>query len=193
MTYWFGRVSRLRHRHYGSTIEGVAVVVVITALLVTSGTRAAWIAAAIGQSLMFVPTVMQIRHRWGPPCAECVRVMPLNPGESAREPGRSRRALRAFHAGTETLPRFFLGVAVALVLLVLGTRWFYTVLGMDGAAAWSNVFLSLGLGYTATVNWLTRTHNRLGPWCPYCDDEDGDEDEEPAVDPSGGRGRPAPV
>lgn len=193
MTYWFKRAAKLRHRHYGDVLEAVLVGVLIVALFATYGTDAGVGVVLVAQYLIVVPQVMQRRHRKGPHCLECVREMPLNPAESAREPGRARRGLRAFHAMTGTLPRFWLGAVLTLTLWVLGAGPVYAMLGMDGAAERANVFLSLGLLYSVTLGWACRTHKRLEPWCPYCDDDGDEDDEEPAVDPVGGRGRPAPA
>ncbi|MGW7317734.1 hypothetical protein [Streptomyces sp. NPDC054865] len=154
-------------------------------LALTYRTTLGLVASAIGGMLMATSIVMQIRHRWGPPCTECVKAMPLNPGGSAREDLGARWALKAFHTVVCPLPMFLLGSTAHFVLIALGCRPLYELVGMEDAQNMANIFLGLGLGFTAITNWMTRTHNRLSPWCPYC------EDDEPApADPDGGRNRP---
>ncbi|GLX17867.1 MULTISPECIES: hypothetical protein [Streptomyces] len=184
---------RLPHRHSGYALEAAAAVVVIAALVATRGTGTVGLVVyAVGQLLMIVPGAMQIRHHFAPPCAECVKVLPLNPAESAREPGRARRALWASHAFFGSVPRFGLVLLANASLAVLGCAPLYHLLGMEGAQRRAYLFLIAGIVLTVATTWTTRTHNRLAPWCPYCDDGDEDE-EEPAVDPTDGRGQPAPV
>lgn len=190
MTHWRNRTSELRHRHYGDAWYAVAAAVVIVAVAVTYGTRIGLAAGVIGNVLMAAATVMQFRHRFGPPCVECVKEMPLNPAESTREDRASRWGLRVFHSVCDSFPVFLLSAAVHLGLVVLGCGPLYRVVGMEDAAGMANVFLGLGLTLTVVTNWMTRTHNRLGPWCPYCDDGDEGDDESPVGDPTDGRGHP---
>ncbi|MEU9720050.1 hypothetical protein [Streptomyces sp. NPDC047976] len=192
MTTWLRRASRLRHRHYGNALEAVGVAVVIVALAITHGTDANFVVSSAGQFLLFVPTLMRVRHLWGPPCAECVMELPLNPAEAARE-GWSHRALRVFHVTAGSKPRLILLLVVLLTLLALSPGLLYASAGMDGAARRADFFLGLLLLIGVGMNWMNRTHNRLAPWCPYCDDDgDEDEDEEEPV-PTDGRGQPAPA
>ncbi|MGE7387612.1 hypothetical protein ACQKM2_19225 [Streptomyces sp. NPDC004126] len=185
---------RLPHRHSGYALEAVAAVVVIAALVATRGTGPMGLLVyVVGQPLMFIPGAMQIRHHFAPPCTECVKVLPLNPAESAREPGSSRRALWASHAFFGTLPRFGLVLFATVSLAVLGCAPLYDLLGMEGAQRRAYLFLIAGIALTVATTWTTRTHNRLAPWCPYCDDDGDEGDEEPVADPTGGRGRPAPA
>ncbi|MFF4009436.1 hypothetical protein [Streptomyces sp. NPDC001717] len=184
---------RVGHRHSGYALEAVAAVIVIVALLVSRGTGPAGLVTyMIGQILMIIPVTMQIRHRIAPPCAECVKAMPLNPAESARERGGPRVALWAAHTFFGSSPRIALIALAHVSLAVLDSVPLYRLLDMGGAERRAYLFLVVGIVMTVAGTWMTRTHNRLAPWCPYCDD--GDEDEEsPAVDPAGGRGRPAPA
>ncbi|MER7000989.1 hypothetical protein [Streptomyces sp. NPDC000410] len=165
----------------------------IFALAVTYETDIGLVTAAIGNVLLAGSIVMQFRHRFGRPCVECVKEMPLNPAESAREDRNSRWGLRVFHSAYETLPRFFLSCTVHLGIVVLACSPLYGVAGMESAAGAANVFLGLGLSLTAVANWTTRTHGRLAPWCPYCDGGEEDDDESPVDDPTGGRDHPVPA
>lgn len=117
--------------------------------------------------------------------------LPLNPAEAARA-GWSHRALQASHAMGGSKPRRIVLIVVLATLLALSPGLLYDVAGLDGVARWSDLFLGLLLVIGVGISWVSRTHNRLAPWCPYCDDGDEGE-EEPAVDPAGGRGQPAPA
>ncbi|MFE2169019.1 hypothetical protein ACFXB3_28790 [Streptomyces sp. NPDC059447] len=184
---------RVGHRHSGYAWEAVAAVIVIVALLVSRGTGAVGLFTyMVGQILMIIPVTMQIRHHFAPPCAECVKAMPMNPAESARERGGPRLALWAAHAFFGSAGRTLLVGLAHVFLAVLGSVPLYRLLDMDGAERRAYLFIIVGIVMTVAGTWMTRTHNRLAPWCPYCDD--GDEDDgSPAVDPTGGRGRPAPA
>ncbi|MFJ3878574.1 hypothetical protein ACIPW5_14060 [Streptomyces sp. NPDC090077] len=184
---------RLPHRHSGYVLEAVAAVVVIAALLVTRGVGlVGMLTYSVGQILMIVPGAMQVRHHFAPLCTECVKVMPLNPAEAARENGRMRRTLWMSHFLFGSLPRFGLLLFATASLAILGSVPLYHLLGMDGAKERAYLFLIAGIVLTVTTTLTTRTHNRLAPWCPYCDDGDEGE-EEPVVDPTDGRGQPAPA
>ncbi|MFD7256698.1 hypothetical protein [Streptomyces sp. NPDC059874] len=193
MTYWRNRTSAVRHRHFGDTLALVATAVVILSALVTYRTGFALVALLIGDVLLTCSIVMQLRHRYGPPCVECVKQMPLNPAESAREDRSARWGLRAFHSATDSLPRVLLGCIALLGCMVLTCVSLYRVIAMGGAVGSATPFLGLGLALTAVGEWMIRTHNRLAPWCPYCDDGDEDDDESPVDDPTDGRGRPVPA
>ncbi|RSS39767.1 hypothetical protein EF912_32850 [Streptomyces sp. WAC07061] len=181
---------RLPHRHSGYALETVAAAVVIAALVVTRGVGLLGLVVyAAGQLLMIVPGAMRIWHHFAPPCAECVKVLPLNPAESARERGSSRRALWASHALFGSAPRFGLVLFANIFLAALGCAPVYHLLGMEGAQRRAYLFLIAGIVLTVATAWTTRTHNRLAPWCPYCDEGD----EASAMDPTDGRGQPAPA
>lgn len=190
MTSWRRRTSRMRHRHYGFRLQAIAVVFVICALAVTAGTPLGIAVAFPGQVLFGTSALVQLRHLFGPPCTECARAMPLNPAESAQGNRGSRWALRAAHGVFASLAAW--GVAL-LVLLALSFRPLYGAIGMGGAAWAANWFLSLSLGLMLAANWVTRTHNRLLPWCPYCPDDEGDGDESPTPTPTDGRDQPVPA
>ncbi|MCX5199444.1 hypothetical protein OOK31_37175 [Streptomyces sp. NBC_00249] len=119
---------------------------------------------------MLASTVMGFRHRFGPPCTECVRAMPLNPAELAWEHRRTRGVLWAFHTTSESPARLLLFCTLHFAVILLGFGPLYGWVGIPGAAGPANAFFALGLVLTMAMHWATRTHNRFAPWCPYCDD-----------------------
>ncbi|MCX5377302.1 hypothetical protein [Streptomyces sp. NBC_00091] len=190
MTNWRRRTSHLRHRHFGYRLEQFGFLLLLCALAATWKTSWGPLVALPGQMLVVFSNAMQVRHRLGPPCTECVKEMPLNPEETAQGHRSSRTALRAAHSllvitGVGLLSVGLQAVSLWLQLEVLGT----------GRTSWTAyIFLSLGIGLTLATNWMTYTHNRLMPWCPYCRDDDDDDDEEsPTPSPADGRDHPVPA
>ncbi|MFJ8017685.1 hypothetical protein [Streptomyces sp. NPDC096339] len=181
----------MRHRHYGDFLQVFTAAVVICSLAVTSTYTLFGLAAGLfGIVFMSISMLMQVRHWSGPLCEECIKAMPLNPAESAQSQRLSKWALRAFHSIHATNLRH-LAATAAVCLWVLGCAPMYVLLGIDGAEAFADVCLSLGLVFNLATVWMLRTHNRLAPWCPYCDD---DEDHDSSVpDPTGGRDEPVPA
>ncbi|MET9605267.1 hypothetical protein ABZZ17_09380 [Streptomyces sp. NPDC006512] len=181
------RTSHMRHRHYGYRLEQLAFVLLLCALAATWRTSWAGVAALPGQLLVTLSNAMQIRHRFGPPCTECVKDMPLNP-EEAVQGRRSRWALRAAHR-----PSAFLGVALLSLGLQTASFWLQVeALGTGRMPGSAYVFLSVAIGLTLAVNWAAYTHNRLMPWCPYCRDE-GDGDDSSTPSPADDRDHPVPA
>ncbi|MFF3014922.1 hypothetical protein [Streptomyces sp. NPDC057939] len=122
---------------------------------------------------------------------ECVKRMPLNPAETARGDRNARWGLRVFHSSTGSLPKVVMTLTVIAGSTVLCLGAVCRVVVTGGAPERVNPFLALGLSVTAVGEWMIRTHSRLGPWCPDCDDGGDEDDEEtPVEDPTGGRDRP---
>jgi hypothetical protein len=103
-------------------------------------------------------------------CERCASEAPLNPGMEAE---RCDRRLRQMH-WIGDMPPFVVLTAGFLVIVAVNVAGAVLRLGAPTTLA----LIGIGL----YVNVITRTHNRLQPWCPYCRRGRGDGD--PAVTPT---------
>jgi len=124
--------------------------------------------AALGVSVALIAFVLASwlllrRHDRGL-CEHCLAAMPLNPSELAVH---YKRRFWLSHTGAQ--PRY---VILYLVVLI-GSNF---LPGRIGLLIWTLVQTSmiyLILAYS--------THRRLQPWCPWCRNDGGDDDEQPAT------------
>ncbi|MEW1548328.1 hypothetical protein [Streptomyces tsukubensis] len=180
------------HRHYSDVVQAAGVVMIALGLLVLQPGIAAILASSSGVVLLGAAIALQTRHRIGPLCEECVRVVPLNPGEEIENNRRWRLALNSFHRAFDTPTRMRVVYGAQTVLLLLGLSPIYSLAGVENALPVSRGFLIAGLTTVAGVQWLLRTHNRFEPWCPHC--RHGGRGPRPSAPASpGGPGRPVPV
>jgi hypothetical protein len=116
-------------------------------------------------SFVLVSWVLMRRHDRSL-CEHCVAAMPLNPSELAV---RYRTRFWMSHAGAE--PRYILPYLAVLIGSNFAT-------GTFGRLAWAIVqssMIFLILAYS--------THRRLQPWCPWCREGGGGDDEPATPDP----------
>ncbi|MEU5159643.1 hypothetical protein AB0G74_08535 [Streptomyces sp. NPDC020875] len=156
------------HRHYGDAVQAAGVVMMALGLLVLQSGTAAILTSSSGVVLLGGAIALQTRHRTGPLCEECVRVVTLNASEEIENNRRWRLALTVFHRAFATPARMRLVYGTQTVLLLLGLPPLYSLAGLENALPVSRVFLIAGLTTVAGVQWLLRTHNRFRPWCPHC-------------------------
>ncbi|MBV9594313.1 MAG: hypothetical protein JO147_11050 [Actinobacteria bacterium] len=96
-------------------------------------------------------------------CEHCMAAMPLNPAEQAT---RYRLRFLVTHAGANR--RILIGYLVVL----FGSNVFVFYGCLSGRLAWTVIQSSmvyLVLSYS--------THRRLQPWCPWCSDDGGGEEQ----------------
>ncbi|MEU1815180.1 hypothetical protein ABZ543_08275 [Streptomyces roseifaciens] len=186
------RLRKLRHRHYGDAV------VISANILSLAATWAAPRESTLGDAAAFLAVmavvtggVMRTWHHDGPLCEECIKGMPLNAAEEARERRRWRWPLAVCHFMYGTMRRWKVTTGVLMALVLAG----FVVLLPFGATpsllVLNDAFLSVAITATTVQVWVMRTHNRFSPWCPYCPpDEGGDGDAQPSASPQGGHGRP---
>lgn len=124
--------------------------------------------------LLFVGIFLKLQHG-ARLCEQCVVEFSVDAPEHA---ARHRRRFQLFHWAPGML---CLAVVPVLVAPFLPQPW-------SGA-----IYLPNPLTLILTT-LLARFHSSYEPWCPYCHNgRGGDDEREAAPDPTGGHGRPLPV
>jgi hypothetical protein len=123
-------------------------------------------AASLGASLALVAFVLttwvQMRKHDRSLCENCVSSMPLNPSAAAE---RYKSRFWLAHNGAQ--PRYAIPYLVVLISSNFAT-------GSVGLLFWTlmqSSMIFLILSYS--------THRRLQPWCPWCSEDGGGEDDVP--------------
>lgn len=114
---------------------------------------------------LFVAIGTQIRHDFQPVCIRCMREQP--------EDGRQETQRRMFHLWAHHLPPIWPGGRVLASLAAIAVWVIGSV--MDGTVA-GTALLLVGGGLISYDWYLTYTHRKLKPWCPWCKDPGDDPD-----------------
>jgi hypothetical protein len=178
-------VSLKPHRHYGyhASVAYFSVAIVLTPVGLTVP-----FAIAVRDVLNFVgiaAAIASMRHMKGALCEECISSMQLNAQEEA---DRAKRRLRFAHFLTESRAREVASIAVASALCGAAiitpiTSGYYSV---PYLIAHELFFVVMLVGTVAF-----HTHTKYGPWCPYCEDDDWDDEDSPAGSPDPSIPQPA--
>jgi hypothetical protein len=112
-------------------------------------------------------------HASGSLCEVCISNMPLNAAERA---AKRRPALRLAHALFDDRRKRLVTV-VGIITLTAAS--FFT----DTASLADRLRVGVILSWQLTIEASGVMHRKYQPWCPYCDDEGGGWDEEPASSP----------
>jgi hypothetical protein len=159
---WSARLAeRWGHLAPQSLMAAIVAVIVIRVRPPTDPTTALGVSLGL-ISFVLTSWLMMRRHDRGL-CEHCMASMPLNPSELA---GRSRRRFWISHTGTER--RYVIPYLVVLIASNFAP-------GPSGLVFWIIVqssLIYLILAYS--------THRRLQPWCPWCRNDGGGGEDEPA-------------
>jgi len=118
-------------------------------------------------------------------CVYCLRAAPLLDPQGAVT--RRRRELRLWHVGEDRVRRWHgLGIltwAPIAVYLAVPTMWL--VVSTFARRVHGAVFVALAAGFGVMIyaGYMTRTHDRLQPWCPFCRRGHGDDPAPVVPDP----------
>jgi hypothetical protein len=150
-----------RWGHYSPILLQASILASIYLGVRSADATAMSVFVSLGLLLFVLLTWMQMRQHDRRLCETCASRIPLNPSERASH-YRMRFALA--HAGSRPW------VVVGYLAVLLGSSYFLVV--PHGRWIWAAVQASMVYLISAHS-----THRRLQPWCPWCSDSGGGEDQ----------------
>jgi hypothetical protein len=162
-----------KHRHYGRL---VVIWAMIAGIPITWLDLTGWperITSYVQILVMATGIILNMRHRTGALCNQCIQQMPLDGAEQAEKRHKVLKTLHALWEGQRML--WFLLVIMALI--------FAGTYAPDGALRHTADSFSL---LPLVVLFIAyHIHERLQLWCPFCHWGNGGEEEpSPQVTPS---------
>ncbi|MFE5852983.1 hypothetical protein ACFQ61_07145 [Streptomyces sp. NPDC056500] len=155
-----------RFRHHGTRFYIGYLLVAMATYPIPLPWWAALAYTGLNTLAIWVGLILMQLHRKGSLCEKCIAELPLNPQDRAASP-YVRIPLRAGH-------------------ILYGSGFMTTVtmvcvIATTGGALFTSGLLRIVLQESALVLLLLITlqdyhHSKYGPWCPWCDNGDGDDD-----------------
>jgi hypothetical protein len=154
MAAWWG------HRASTLLIGAILAAVVLRLHPLPAGTLLS-IMVPLGVMALVITSWLLMRQHDRRLCESCMGTMPLNAAEVA---ARRTRRFRVTHLGSNKV------LVIAYLVVLIGSAF---IPGRIGLGIWTAAQLSmvyLVLSYS--------THRKLQPWCPWCHERGGGEDED---------------
>ncbi|MCM2390516.1 hypothetical protein [Streptomyces albipurpureus] len=155
-----------RFRHHGTRFYIGYLLVAMATCPIPLPTVPALVYSYVNSLASIVGVVLIHLHRRGNLCETCIAELPLNPQERAESP-RVRSSLRVGHLLFDSPIVTAVGLT-SLAVMMIGAM---LTTGLLRVVLQEGVLVLLLL---STVQEYS--HSKYGPWCPWCDDDEGDDE-----------------